>query len=200
VKVLIAEDDRASRLILKAMLTKWEYEVVETGNGDQAWQLLQNAERPPLAILDWVMPGMSGEKICRKVREMQGLPPIYVILLTGKRTPEDVVSGLDAGANDYIRKPFDREELRARVKVGQRVVALQSALAERVEELQEALAHVKRLQGILPICMYCHKIRNDKDSWDQLEKYISEHTDAEFSHGMCPECLKKYSPRKPSPG
>jgi sigma-B regulation protein RsbU (phosphoserine phosphatase) len=193
-RVLIAEDDITSRTILKAMLTKWGYEPVETSNGDDAWQVLQMQDAPRLAILDWMMPGMSGEKICRKLREIQPLRPTYVILLTSKRTKEDVILGLEAGANDYIRKPFDREELLARIKVGERVLELGSALDDRVHALQDALAHIKTLQGILPICMYCHKIRNDQEDWERLEKYIKEHTDADFTHGMCPECMQKYHP------
>ena len=191
-KILIAEDDATSRMILKSMLTKWEYEVVETRDGDEAWQALQREDAPRLVILDRVMPGMSGEKICRKLRETQPLIPTYIILLTSKREKEDVVEGLDAGANDYIRKPFDRPELRARVRVGERVLELESALAERIHALQDALSHVKTLQGLLPICMHCHKIRNDQQKWEQLEMYISEHTDSEFSHGICPECMKKH--------
>jgi DNA-binding response OmpR family regulator len=105
---------------------------------------------------------------------------------------EDVVEGLEAGANDYIRKPFDRPELRARVRVGERVLELEAALAERIRALQDALAHVKTLQGLLPICMHCHRIRNDQQTWERLEKYISEHTEAEFTHGLCPECMKKH--------
>ncbi|OGP62098.1 MAG: response regulator receiver protein [Deltaproteobacteria bacterium RBG_13_53_10] len=191
-KILIAEDDITSRMILKAMLTKWDYEVVETCNGDEAWEALQKEDAPRLAILDWVMPGMSGEKICQKLRETRALIPTYIILLTSKREKEDVVEGLEAGANDYIRKPFDRPELRARVRVGERVLELEAALAERIHALQDALSHVKTLQGLLPICMHCHKIRNDQQNWEQLEIYISEHTDAEFSHGLCPECMKKH--------
>jgi sigma-B regulation protein RsbU (phosphoserine phosphatase) len=193
-RVLIAEDDSTSRMILKAVLVKFGYDVVETRTGDEAWQALQAEDAPRLAILDWVMPGMSGEEICRKLRERVSFTPTYVILLTSKREKTDVVLGLNAGANDYIRKPFDREELRARVRVGQRVVELEASVAARVYELQEALAHIKTLQGILPICMHCHKIRNDQESWELLEKYISEHTAAEFSHGICPECMRKYYP------
>jgi sigma-B regulation protein RsbU (phosphoserine phosphatase) len=192
VKVLIAEDDSTSRMILKAMLTKWGYEVVETSNGDEAWQGLQREDAPRLAILDWIMPGIRGDELCRKVRELPTLLPIYIILLTVRRDQADVISGLEAGANDYVRKPFDREELRARLRVGERVVKLETNLVEQIQELKKASSHIKRLQGILPICMYCHKIRNDKESWERLEKYISEHTDAELSHGICPECSEKY--------
>jgi len=111
-----------------------------------------------------------------------------------KDRKEDIVSGLDAGANDYVIKPFEQEELRARLRVGERVVELQSALNDRVKELQKALSHIKTLQGILPICMHCHKIRDDQDVWQRLEKYIAEHSGVQFSHGLCPECRKKYYP------
>lgn len=191
-KVLIAEDDSTSRMILKAILVKWGYEVVETSNGDEAWQALQREDAPRLAILDWIMPGISGDQLCRKVRELPTLLPIYIILLTVRRDKADVIAGLEAGANDYVRKPFDREELRARVRVGERVVKLETNLVQRIQELQDASAHIKRLQGILPICMYCHKIRTDKESWERLENYISEHSDAEFSHGICPDCAEKH--------
>ena len=105
---------------------------------------------------------------------------------------EDIVAGLEAGANDHITKPFDRDELKARVRVGQRVIELQSALADRVRELEEAMSHIRTLQGILPICMHCHRIRNDQESWERIESYIQEHSEAQFSHGLCPECLEKY--------
>jgi len=128
---LIAEDDATSRMMLKAILIKWGYEVVETCNGDEAWQVLQREDAPRLAILDWVMPGISGDNLCRKLRELPTVRPIYIILLTVRRDRADVIAGLEAGANDYIRKPFDREELHARVRVGERVVKLEAALAER---------------------------------------------------------------------
>jgi DNA-binding response OmpR family regulator len=191
-KILIAEDDATSRMILKSVLSAWEYEVVETQDGEEAWQLLQKEDSPRLVIVDWVMPGMSGETICRKLRETKPLTPAYIIILTSKTDKEDIVAGLEAGANDYIRKPFDRADLRARVRVGERVLELQSALADRIHELQDALDHVKTLQGLIPICMHCHKTRNDQQHWERLEMYISEHTDAEFSHGLCPDCMKKY--------
>ena len=191
-RILIAEDDATSRMILKSILTTWGYEVVETLDGTEAWQALEEEDAPRLVILDRIMPGMNGEEICRKLRETQPLTSTYIILLTSKGEKEDVVEGLEAGANDYIRKPFDRPELQARVRVGERVLELEATLAERIRALQDALAHVKTLQGLLPICMHCHRIRNDQQTWERLEKYISEHTEAEFTHGLCPECMKKH--------
>ena len=107
--------------------------------------------------------------------------------------------GLEAGADDYIVKPVDSQELRARINAGVRIIELQKALADRVRELEEEKKHVKTLQGLIPICMHCHRIRDDKEIWERLETYIERHSNAAFSHALCPECLEKYYP-KPSEG
>ncbi len=193
-KVLIAEDDVTTRRMLEILLSKWGYEIELTGNGKEAWHALQATDPPQMAIFDWMMPEMNGVELCRKIRESITPSLTYIILLTVKDRKEDIVSGLDAGANDYVIKPFEQEELRARLRVGKRVVELQSVLADRVKELQAALFHIKTLQGILPICMHCHKIRDDRDVWQRLEKYIGEHSGVQFSHGLCPECRQKYYP------
>jgi len=191
VKILIADDDRVSRRLLEARLLKDGHEVVVAEEGNQAWGALQQDPTTPLAILDWNMPGMTGPEICRRARQIKTDQPTYLILLTSRDTRQDIVSGLQAGANDYVTKPFDFDELRARVQVGERVLQLQKALAGRVKELEEALANVKMLQGLLPICLYCKKIRDDHNYWQQLDKYVADHTDARFSHGICPECYDK---------
>jgi len=191
-RILIAEDDAVSRRLLEALLTRWGYEVTVACDGEEAWRLLQREDAPHLAILDWMMPFMGGLEICRKVREVDHPSPAYLILLTARTGSEDVVQGLETGANDYVTKPFHREELRARVQVGVRVVELQVSLAERVRELEEALANVKQLQGLLPICSYCKRIRADQNYWQQVEGYISEHSEAVFSHGICPDCFEKF--------
>lgn len=193
-RILIAEDDITSRALLKHMLAEWGYEVIVTKDGNEAWKALQAEEAPRLAILDWVMPRLDGVEVCRKVRQLDVPNPTYIILLTSRSSKKDIVAGLEAGADDYIGKPYETDELRVRVKVGERMTVLQSAIAEKVNSLQEALAHVKTLQGILPICMHCHKIRNDQQSWERLDKYIAEHSDAQFSHGLCPQCMGKHYP------
>ena len=193
-KVLIAEDERTSRRVLTAVLTQWKYEVVSTVDGEQAWEKLKEDDAPRLAILDWMMPGMDGFEVCRRLRQGDTRNPTYVILLTSRDGKEDIIEGLGAGADDYVAKPFDTGELRARIEVGCRVIELQATLTQRIDELEDALNHVKTLQGILPICMHCHKIRNDQESWERIEKYIGEHTEAQFSHGLCPECRDKYYP------
>jgi response regulator RpfG family c-di-GMP phosphodiesterase len=116
-----------------------------------------------------------------------------VILLTAKERGKDIVAGLQAGADDYVTKPFDHEELLARVQVGKRVVNLQLSLAERVSELEDALVQVRQLDGLLPICSYCKKIRNDHNYWEQVESYITDHSDAQFSHSICPGCYDEHA-------
>jgi phosphoserine phosphatase RsbU/P len=191
-KLLIADDDAIFRRLLQATLSKLGYEVMVANDGIEAWRILTQENGPKLAILDWMMPGMDGLEICRKVRAANLHTPAYLILLTARNAGEDIVSGLDSGADDYLIKPFNQEELRARVQGARRVLDLQGRLAERVAQLEDALANVKRLQGLVPICMYCKKIRNDRNYWEQVESYISQHTEAEFSHGVCPDCYEKH--------
>ena len=190
-KILIAEDDPVSRRLLQAALLKWGYEVMVTNNGREAWEAMNVAAPPSLLILDWLMPEMDGVELCREVRLRPEWRSAYLILLTSLGSKEDVVKGLEAGADDYITKPFDHSELRARVQVGSRVVQLQTALADRVKELEAALASVKQLQGLLPICCYCKKIRDDHNYWHRVETYIAGHADVRFSHGICPDCSEK---------
>jgi DNA-binding response OmpR family regulator len=188
-RILIAEDDLVSRRVLETTLLKWGYEVVVAADGEAAWAVLQGDDSPRLAVLDWMMPGVDGVELCRRVRALGRSEPTYLILLTAREKTDDVVAGLEAGADDYVIKPFDRQELQARVHVGERVAALQASLARRVRDLEDALAQVKQLQGMLPICCYCKKIRDDSNYWQQVEHYISSHSGARFSHGICPECF-----------
>lgn len=127
-------------------------------------------------------------EVCRRVRALAAAEPPYLLVLTGRDRKRGVVEALQAGSDDYVTKPFDADELRARVDVGVRVIGLQRQLAERVRELETALAHVKQLQRIVPICMYCKKIRDDANFWQEVERYISAHSDTRFSHSVCPDC------------
>lgn len=190
-RILVADDDPLSLRVLQKALERWGHEVAVARDGTEAWQILTRPEAPRMAILDWMMPGMDGPTICQRARAAPAIAASYLILLTARNDYGDIVSGLEAGANDYVVKPFNRAELRARVRVGLRVLELQSKLAERVRDLEAALKQVKQLRGLLPICMYCKKIRNDGDYWQQVETYISDHSEAEFSHGICPGCYEK---------
>lgn len=189
-RVLIAEDDAVSRRILEKLLLKWGYEVVTTSDGKKAWEVLQEDGAPHLAVLDVMMPDLDGLEICRRVRKLHRTIPPYIILLTARHGAQEIVNGIEAGADDYLTKPYDHDELRVRVQVGARIVELQIKLAARVSELEVALEHVKQLQGILPICSYCKKIRDDQDYWQTVESYVSARSEAEFSHGICPACYE----------
>jgi phosphoserine phosphatase RsbU/P len=193
-RVLIADDDRIAAAVLSRTLQQWRYDVTVVADGAEAWshlQAAQSAGTPTLAVLDWMMPHLEGADICRRVRQDMPLANMYLILLTSLESRSHVVAGLDAGADDYLVKPFDPDELRARVSVGVRVLALQERLADRVEELQQALADVKQLHGLLPICSYCKRIRGDDQYWTQVESYIAARSHAQFSHGICPPCAEK---------
>ncbi len=191
-KVLVAEDDPTTRRLLDALLRQWGYNVTSCADGDTAWSSLLVKDAPSLALLDWQMPGLDGTEVIRRARE--GLPgrDLYFILLTSKATTDDVVAGFGAGADDYLVKPFQPPELRARMRAGQRVLDLQEALRLQVHQLEEALANIKQLQGLLPMCSYCKKIRDDRDYWTGVESYFATHTGAQFSHGICPDCYTKY--------
>jgi len=192
-QVVIAEDDRATGQILARTLQRLNHEPTVVTDGAQAWEYLRKATAPTLAILDWMMPELDGPDVCRKVRAELPDANMYLLLVTARESRGDVIAGLEAGADDYIIKPFDPDELRARVAVGVRVLALQQKLAERVAELQTALSNVKQLRGLLPICSYCKRIRGDDQYWQQVEGYIAEHSDAQFSHGICPTCYETIS-------
>jgi DNA-binding response OmpR family regulator len=191
-RVFVADDDPTiTARRLEGTLAEWGHAVLVAGDGERAWELLARDARPAIAILDWEMPGCDGLEICRRLGRVRGSRSLHAILLTARTGMDDLVQGLGAGADDYLRKPFEPAELRARVEVGVRSVELQEALRRRLLELEEALSQVQRLQGLLPICCYCKKIRDDKNYWHQVEQYVSEHADVQFSHGICPECYEK---------
>jgi phosphoserine phosphatase RsbU/P len=177
VRILIADDDRTSTMKLGRTLEQWGFQVVMAHDGVEAWESITGDTPPALAIVDWMMPRLDGIELCRRIRATSLRSLIYVILLTARTSRQDLVAGLEAGADDYLTKPFERDELRARIHVGQRTLGL--------------MASIKQLTGLLPICSYCKRIRSDTNYWEQVESYISDHTDARFSHGICPPCLAK---------
>lgn len=187
-QVLIADDNLPSRQHLQGLVATWGFDVVSAGDGEEAWQVLQASPPPQLAVLDWMMPKIEGLELCRRARSEARLQSTYVIILTARDDPEDVLTGLEGGADDYLTKPVNFSELRARLNIGRRLVTLQSHLAERVHELEAAMSRIHHLQGLLPICSYCKKIRDDHNYWQQVDSYISAHSAIQFSHGICPEC------------
>jgi phosphoserine phosphatase RsbU/P len=190
-KVLIVDDDPVWSSVTDGMLKQWGYEATVRMDGASGWQALQEANAPSLVLLDWMLPDMEGVDICRRLRRDSRLRSLYVILVTSRRELADVVTGIQAGADDFLSKPIEPAELRARIETGKRILGLQEELSGRVRELEAAMAQIKQLRGIIPMCMYCKKIRDDKKYWQQVESYVEEHSDAQFSHGICPGCAKK---------
>jgi sigma-B regulation protein RsbU (phosphoserine phosphatase) len=189
--VLMAEDDPVSRRVLEATLQKWGYHVTVTCDGREAFDAMRRKDAPRLLVLDWMMPGMDGTAICSYLREREDGDRFYILLLTAKTQKDDIVAGLHSGADDYIAKPFHHDELHARVEIGRRLIELQERLADRIAQLETALAEVRQLSGLLPICAYCKRIRSGDDYWQAVEQYIATHSEAQFSHGVCPECFDK---------
>jgi DNA-binding response OmpR family regulator len=179
-KVLVAEDDRTSRALLHGALLKLGYEVVEAENGVAAWDaMLHTGAR--MVVSDWVMPDIDGLELCRRVRALKDRPYTYFILLSGQRIGDTHhAKAMDEGVDDFLPKPIDVDVLRMRLRVGERIVRL----TERV----------RTLEGILPMCAYCRRIRDEKGEYSNLEEYVSDKTPARFSHGVCPECAKKHFP------
>ena len=200
-KILVAEDDGMTRLALTKNIEKWGYTVIAVDDGQRAYDLLSDMDAPRLAILDWIMPKMEGIEICRKLAERTGKPLVYTILLTVKKEKEDIIEALDCGAHDFLSKPVHVGELRSRVAVGVRLLEAEDKIKDYAREieaknqaLEQALSEIKTLQGFIPICACCKKIRDDEGYWQQIESYIQEHSEAKFSHGICPDCMRVQYP------
>ena len=190
-KVLVVENDPVSQEILAGVLPKWGYEVVRAMDGVEGMDKIMLPSSPDLVLLDWMMPRMDGLGFIRKVRsEIKDNPP-YIIMLTSRNEKNHIVTGLESGANDYITKPYDKDELRVRLGVGKRMIELQQALLKKISDLESAVKQINVLEGLIPICMSCKKIRDDSTYWNQIEGYIAAHSKATFTHGICPECYKK---------
>jgi phosphoserine phosphatase RsbU/P len=176
-KILIAEDENISRMVLGAALKKRGHEVVATENGRKAWEASQ-IDYFPVLISDWLMPEMNGLDLCREIRKSPRDNYTYFILLTSLEGKTNYLEAMDAGTDDFMTKPFDMDELTARIHVAQRILGLHR--------------HLNQLEGLLPICCNCKKIRDDKNNWQRIENYIEVHSEAQFTHGFCPECYEKY--------
>ncbi len=197
-RILVADDDETSLRMVTFLLEKFGYEVLTATNGNEALAEMRGPDAPPIAILDWVMPELNGVDVIRLIRGQTGFRP-YLLLLTVKDETQDKVEGLEAGADDYLIKPIDPAELRARVNVGERILDMQRRMDHQVHDLKNALDEIKALKGILPICSYCKKIRDDEGYWEQVEVYMRDRVGVDFSHSICPECMDKYFPELRNP-
>lgn len=176
-KILIAEDDPVSVKILQYTLQHYGHEVVTAASGTEAWETFDN-DPVRVIVSDWMMPGMDGLQFCQKVRERPHIEYTYFILLTANNTGrENLRKAMDAGIDDFLSKPLDREAIMMRLRVAERIL--------------EFTTQIRQLKELIPICMYCKRVRDDSNYWDQVETYIHTHTGSNFSHGICPECFDK---------
>jgi len=175
-KILVAEDDAVSSMVLTTKLRKLEHEVITAENGKDAWYMFQR-QGPRIVITDWMMPVLDGLELTRMIRNDPRAMYTYVIILTALGGKANYLEGMNAGADDFLTKPFDMDTLSARLSVAERVLGLQTA--------------VHQLEGLLPICAYCKRIRDDSNDWHTLETYVEVRSDTSFSPTMCPECQER---------
>jgi CheY-like chemotaxis protein len=192
-KILVVDDNTANIDVMLRFLEPLGYELAIATSGEKA---LRVAERfgPDLILLDVMMPGMDGFETCRRLKA----PPLSleapVIFVTAKKETDDIVRGFQCGGVDYVSKPIRQEEVASRIETHLRLRHLISVQAELIDQLQAARGELKILSGLLPICSYCKKIRDDQGYWHQIEAYIHKHSHAEFSHGLCEACAAKLYP------
>lgn len=189
-KKLLVVDDVPDNLAIIYRTLHDDYEIIGANSGMEALRLV-SVSKPDLILLDIMMPDMNGYEVCRILKEQDEFCDIPIIFVTALVEETDESKGFDLGAVDYITKPFKPAILKHRISTQLQLKSQKDVLALKNEELEAALANVKELTGLLPICMYCKKIRDDKGYWNQLEAYISQHSEALFSHGICPECFEK---------
>ena len=168
--ILAADDDSVSRTLLARTLEHWGHDVEVVGDGLEARRRLIEPGGPTLAILDWGMPGLEGPEVCRQVRAAALRMQPYLVMLTARRAPEDLAVALEAGADDFLSKPFNRVELMARLHAGMRILNLQRALTDRIQELEESRQREHHLRTLTPICWSCKKIRGDENDWEPIDR------------------------------
>lgn len=176
-RILLVDDDPSSLQIMSSQLKKLGHEAVCASDGDEAWTLFQR-EPTRLVITDWMMPGMNGLDLCRRIRADGRKEYTYLIILTALDRKVGYLEVMNAGADDFVSKPCDVPELSVRLRVAERILALQT--------------EVQQLEGLLPICPSCRKIQDTQSNWQPVEKYITRRTDAQFSHGICPDCYETF--------
>lgn len=179
-KILVADDDRLTCALLKGVFSKLGHDVTTVNNGMDAWRMVKEGKEGKfqLVTLDWMMPGLEGVEVCRRIREEPGPQYTYVILVTGKVDESSFRLGMSAGADDFLTKPVDIGLLATRLGVAERILSLQQEVGE--------------LKAILPVCIYCRKIRTDDEAWAKIEKYLAQRSDVELSENICRECYEKH--------
>ena len=188
--VLIVDDVPENLTVLKQMLEEQNYRVRPAINGEIALRAVSSSP-PEIILLDIRMPGMDGYEFCRRLKSVEKTRSIPIIFISALDELHEKVKAFSLGGVDYITKPFQEEEVIARVRTHLTIRRLQQSLEEKNDNLQKAMGEIKALQGIIPICAWCKKIRDDEGFWKQVEVYFSERSDVMFSHGVCPDCREE---------
>jgi len=197
-KALVVDDDPAIRSATVRIAATAGFTVLEAGTGEDGLAVVSSAS-PDLVLLDVVLPGMDGYEVCRRLKSSQQDPVPYVVMVSGGRTTSDEQSrGLERGADGYIARPLSNRELKARIEAWGRIIRAERERDRLIEDLKVALAKIESLQGLLPICSSCKRIRNDEGAWTQVELYVQRRSRATFTHGICPECHDELYPDFPS--
>jgi DNA-binding response OmpR family regulator len=187
---LVVDDEEKVLEYLSKRLRKYNYHVETCSSGEEALEKVKVCDFD-VVILDVVLPGIDGYEVCHRLKSDNKTSGIMVLILSVKNALEERLKGYEVEADDYVCKPFDPKELHAKVQI---LLRLKNAIDQRnrvIHELEEALTKLKTLSGLLPICASCKKIRDDEGYWSQIESYIRIHSNAEFSHGLCPNCAKR---------
>lgn len=192
ITVMVVDDDPDVLFATARIVRKAGYPVMKASSASECLELIQK-QCPDLILLDVVLPDMGGDELCKNIKADPICEGIYIILISGKKTASDEqAEGLDFGADGYIARPISNRELLARVNAMVRILTAERERDRLIIELKEALSKIKTLSGMLSICSYCKKIRDDRGYWKQIESYIHDHSEVEFSHGICQECAAKY--------
>ena len=191
--ILVVDDNPDNLRLLSGLLKEHDYKVRLAPNGSRALSTIRK-EAPDLVLLDVMMPEMDGFEVCRQLKADDQTAAIPIVFISALNETIDKVKAFTLGGVDYITKPFKVEEVLSRIKIHLTLRFLQRQLEKKNAELQKALDEIKILKGIIPICASCKQIRDDKGFWNQVETYISEHSEARFSHSICPTCVKELYP------
>jgi DNA-binding response OmpR family regulator len=191
--ILVVDDNPDNLRLLAGILSERNYKIRLAPNGERALATIRK-EAPGLILLDIMMPVMDGFEVCKQLKQDKETAGIPIIFISALNETVEKVKAFSLGGVDYITKPFKSEEVLARVKTHLTLRYLQLELERKNAELQKAMDEIKTLQGFIPICASCKRIRNDEGYWEQIETYISNHSEAQFSHGCCDECAKKLYP------
>ena len=195
-KILVVDDDPDILFATERLLKKEGFEVTGADTGNQCLEKVAG-DQPDLILLDVDLPDISGTEVCQTIKTSPDFPRIYIMMLSAQKiSSDDKAYGLDAGADGYIGRPVANRELVSRVNSMVRLIRAERKTDSYIKELEQAMEKIKVLSGILPICMHCKQIRDDKGYWNQLEQFIQSHSSAQFSHSLCEACFEKYYPEE----